>query len=554
MSRNVPRTVMLTLRTVACLSLAAVLAACGPDAPKVAGGPPEMRRITDEQYHNSIVDVFGSSIKIGGKLDPLVRTSGLIALGARSAPITPAGLQMIDQLARSISEQVVDEKHRDLLVGCGPAEKSAFDETCATQFFARTGRMLYRRPLAEVELKARVAAARAATESLGDFHAGLSASLSGMLVSPSFLFVIDSTEPDPANAGALRLDAFAKASRLSFFLWNSTPDDELLAAAESGALNTSNGLKKQIDRLLSSPRLDGGVRGFFADALALDKFETLEKDSVIYPAFNLAVAEDAREQTLRTISDVLVARGEDYRNIFTTRHTFLSSALARVYRVHIPKTGAWVPYEYPADDPRVGVQSQISFTALHSHPGRSSPTLRGKAVRELLLCQKIPDPPADVDFTKFNDPNSPMKTARDRLVAHTEQPACAGCHKLTDPLGLGMEKFDGAGQLRTVEQDALIDPTGDLDGKKFTDTAGLGKELHDNAAAASCVVNQLYAYGIGRVPSKPDQPMVAYLQERFAADGYKYTALLKNIVQSDAFFAVSPRNPSTASAQRENTP
>jgi hypothetical protein len=513
-----------------------------------------MRRLTDEQYRNSIADVFGASIKIGGKLDPLMRTGGLIALGARSAPITPSGLQMIDQLARAISDQVVDAAHRDILVGCAPAQAAAFDEACATQFFARTGRMLYRRPLSDTELKARVAAARAATENLGDFYTGLSASLSGMLVSPSFLFVVDSTESDPANAGALRLDAFAKASRLSFFLWNTTPDDKLLAAAESGALNKVDGLKKQIDRMLASPRLDGGVRGFFADALALDKFDTLEKDSVIYPAFNLAVAEDAREQTLRTISDVLISRGEDYRNIFTTRHTYMSSALARVYRVNIPKTGQWVSYEYPAGDPRVGVQSQISFTALNSHPGRSSPTLRGKAVRELLLCQKIPDPPADVDFTKFNDPNSPIKTARDRLSAHTSQPACAGCHKLTDPLGLGFEKFDGAGQQRTVEQDTVIDPTGDLDGIKFQDTAGLGAALHDNPAATSCLVTQLYAYGIGRVPSKPEQPMVAYLQERFTADGYKYTALLKNIVQSDAFFAVSPRTASTASAQRENTP
>lgn len=553
MSRNVPRTDVV-MRALACLGVAALLTACGPEAPKVTGAPPDMRRLTDEQYRNSIADVFGASIKIGGKLDPLIRTGGLIALGARSAPITPSGLEMIDQLGRSIAGQVVDAAHRDILVGCGPADSKTFDDACATQFFARTGRMLYRRPLSDTELKARVSAARAATENLGDFYAGLSASLSGMLVSPNFLFVIDSTEPDPANAGALRLDAFAKASRLSFFLWDTTPDDELLAAAEAGALNKSDGLKKQIDRMLSSARLDGGVRGFFADALALDKFDTLEKDSVIYPAFNLSVSEDAREQTLRTISDVLVARGEDYRNLFTTRHTYMSAALARIYRVHVPKTGQWVSYEYPADDPRVGIQSQISFTALHSHPGRSSPTLRGKAVRELLLCQKIPDPPADVDFTKFNDPNSPMKTARDRLSAHTEQPACAGCHKLTDPLGLGMEKFDGAGQLRIVEQDVPIDPTGDLDGKKFTDTAGLGKELHDNAAAAACVVNQLYAYGIGRVPSKPEQPMIAYLQERFAADGYKYTALLKNIVQSDAFFAVSPRTPTTASAQREMTP
>ena len=496
--------------------------------------------------------MFGTSIKIGGRLDSLVRTDGLLGLGARSAGITPSGLERIDQLARSIAEQVVDEAHRDVLVGCGQALKDAFDEYCTRQFFTRVGRMLYRRPLTKDELTARVGATNLASKNLADFHQGLALSLAAMLVSPNFLFVIDTTEPNPDHPEQLRLDGYAKAARLSYFLWNSTPDDALLTAAENGDLATESGRKREIARMLASQKLDGGVRGFFADALALDTFDTLEKDSILFPAFNLAVAEDAREQTLRTISDELIARGSDYRDLFTTRHTFMSAALARIYRVYVPKTANWVPHEFPKDDPRVGIQSQISFTALHSHPGRSSPTLRGKALRELLLCQKVPDPPGDVDFTKFNDPTSEIKTAREKLALHTSQPACAGCHKLTDPLGLGLEQFDGAGQHRVVENDAPIDVSGDLDGVKFTDPASFGAALRANPAVPSCLVNRLYAYAVGRTPAKDEQGLVAHLQERFAAAGYRYPALLREIASSDAFYAVTPRTgaPAAQAAQQ----
>ncbi len=545
-----------SLRSLLCAAIAVItLTACGQsDAPKTAGAPPDMRRLTEEQYRNTIADVFGTSIKIGGRIDSLVRTNGLLELGARSAAITPSGLEKFDQLARSIADQVVDPAHRDILIGCAPPIADAFDEYCVRQFFTRVGRMLYRRPLTKDELTARINAASLASKNLADFHQGVALSLAAMLVSPNFLFVIDTTEDDPDHAGQLRLDGYAKAARLSYFLWNSTPDDTLLTAAEKGDLATASGRKREIERMIASPRLEGGVRGFFADALALDAFETLEKDSILFPAFNLAVAQDAREQTLRTISAELIAREGDYRDLFTTRRSYMSAALARVYRVYVPKTANWVPYEFAKNDPRVGIQSQISFTALHSHPGRSSPTLRGKALRELLLCQKVPDPPGDVDFTKFNDPKSEIKTAREKLALHTSQAACAGCHKLTDPLGLGLEQFDGAGQHRTTENDVAIDVTGDLDGVKFKDPATLGAAIRANPAVPTCLVSRLYTYAVGRPAATDEQGLIAYLQKRFSDEGYKYPALLRAIASADAFYAVKPREQTPPQTAQESRP
>src|SRR5262249_55552676 len=151
----------------------------------------------------------------------------------------------------------------------------------------------------ERELKTQVAVADKAAASLGDFYGGLEFGLAGLLESPQFLFAKDVTEPDPANSGQMRLTAYSKAQRLAFFLWDSGPDEELLAAAENGSLHTKDGLKKQVDRMLASPRLETGARAFFVDFLNFDKFAALAKDPVIYPLFSLKIARDAEEQTLR---------------------------------------------------------------------------------------------------------------------------------------------------------------------------------------------------------------------------------------------------------------
>jgi hypothetical protein len=236
--------------------------------------------------------------------------------------------------------------------------------------------------------------------------------------------------------------------------------------------------------------------------------------------------------------DLLISRNEDYRNIFTSRQTFMSRQLAMVNRVPVETEKKWVPYEFGENDPRAGIQTQLSFLQLHSHPGKSSPTLRGKAIREILLCQPVPPPPADINFDTFNDPIV-ANTARERLTAHRANPSCAGCHKVMDPIGLTLENFDGMGQFRTAESGTPIDASGELDGVEFVGGAALGKALHDNPATISCLVTRLYSYGVGHIPTRRDRAFITYLQERFAAEGYRVPALLRLIAESDAFFAVS---------------
>jgi hypothetical protein len=167
--------------------------------------------------------------------------------------------------------------------------------------------------------------------------------------------------------------------------------------------------------------------------------------------------------------------------------------------------------------------------------------LRGKAVREVLLCQKVPSPPANVNFTLVQDTKNPQyKTARARLGAHATDPTCAGCHKIMDPIGLGLEAFDSGGSLRGSENGEVIDTHGELDGMKFTDAAGLAKAVHDDPATPSCAVTRAYSYGVGRLPARTEGDLLKTLQASFKDDGYRFPALLRRIALSPEFYRVAP--------------
>ena len=559
-----------TLAAVVALTLAAcsgemgsgaAVAAKGESAQATttAGGPAIMRRLTQDQYRNIIADVFGSTTKLGGRFEPDNREQGLIAIGSGQASVTAAGLEQYDKMARSIGDQIVDEQHRMQMIPCKPASATAPDDACTKTFLAKVGKLLFRRPLTDKELNGFVASAAAATKKTNNYYQGLSLGLSGLLSAPQFLYRQEVVEADPAHPGLQRLNAYAKATRLSFFLWNTAPDPALLAAAESGEIHSTKGLAKQVDRMLASPRLEAGVRAFFTDMLEFDTFDTLAKDATIYPKFTFAAAAQAKEQTMKTLVDLLLTNDGDYRDIFTTRKTYLTPLLGSLYRTPVMAPDglpdAWVPYEFQPASGQSGILTHASFVALHSHPGRSSPTLRGKALREVLLCQKVPDPPGNVNFDFVQDTANPnFKTVRQRLTAHATEAMCTGCHKITDPMGLALETFDTIGGYRESENGTKIDTSGELDGVKFADAAGLGKTVHGNANAAACLVKRVYTYGVGRGATKTENEWLKdVVEKRFAADGYRLPQLLRRVATSDTFFRILPpeaaKAPSVASAE-----
>ena len=497
-----------------------------------------MRRLTEAQYRNAVADIFGPDIQFAGRMDPLVRPAhGLQAASVSQISVSAAGLEQYVRMARAIASQVVDEQHRGTFVACSPRVVDSADDACATEFFRRVGRLVFRRPLSAGDLQALAAASREGIRLSGSFHTGLGIALETMLVSPRFLFDIDVTEPDPALPGRRRLDAYSKASRLSFFLWNTTPDRELLAAAAQGDLHTTQGLVTQVDRLLAAPRVEDAVRTFFSDMLEFERIGDLAKDAVIYPQFTRTVKADMPEQALRTIVNLLLTEDGDYRDLFTTRRTFMTRALGVVYRLPVSEGDEWVPYDFPEESQRAGILTQMNFLAAFSHDGRSSATLRGKAVRELLLCQPVPDPPANVNFSLVEDTtNTERPTARDRLTPHRNSRACASCHRVMDPIGLSLENFDGVGAYRTEENGAPIDARGELDGVPFNGPVGLGHAVRTHPALPACFVNRLSEYAVRRSLTPGDTGWVTDLTTRFAGGAYRLRDLLRAIATSDAFY------------------
>ena len=497
--------------------------------------PAKVRLLTDEQYRNTIAHIFGADIDVQARFAQMRRgRGGLLAVASTTAGISATDAEAFHRTAYAVADQVVDPTHRNRLIPCRPAKENAADSACAKRFLERTGALLFRRPLTEAELNDAVDTSVRAANEFYDFYKGLSYALGGMLSSPKVLFVIEATEPDPDRPGAQRLTAYSLATRMSLLLWNAAPDEELLQAAANGSLHDRNVRRAHVEAMIASPRFEAGVRAFFSDMLMYEDFIALAKDPTIYPNFTGRSVKDSAEQTMKALVDHVIDQDADYRKIYTSRTTFLTPNLAPLYGVKAPSSG-WARYEIPEDSPRQGLLMQIGFLAAHSHPGRTSPTRRGRALRELLHCQIVPDPPANVDFSIIEDPNARFLTARERINAHNTDPTCSGCHKITDPMGLALEKFDGAGAFRTTENGAVIDTSGGLDGVTFDDSPGLAQAMHDNASTTSCLVQRVFSYGLGRDPQDGDEELVAYFERTFIRDGYRIKALMRNLATSRAF-------------------
>jgi hypothetical protein len=324
-----------------------------------------LRRLTESQYRNSIADIFGTGIVVQGRFEPDRRVGGLLAVSGTTLSITPAGFEGYAKMADGIARQVVDEKNRAKLISCKPKSATAPDRGCAGQILERYGLLLFRRPLTSGELKARLDAADSVTKQSGNFYTGIRYSLTTLLSAPDFLFRTEMAVP---RGKEYTLDGYSRAARLSYMLWDTTPDRELLDAARSGALDSETGVKTEAARLMASPRLEAGMRTFFSDFLELDTLGSITKDPTIYPKYSDEVAAAAREETLRTTIDLVLKKGGDFRDILVTRKTFINRPLAWIYSVPYNLNGEWMPYEFKEGDGRSGILTNAAMLSMFSHP------------------------------------------------------------------------------------------------------------------------------------------------------------------------------------------
>jgi hypothetical protein len=500
--------------------------------------PGTMRRLSAAQYVTTVKDLFGEPIEVPSELEPDTAVNGFVSVGSSRTTISPRGVEQYETAAFGVAGQVIaDVPLRESVVPCAPT--GAADAACLRQTVSEIGRRAWRRPLSTAEVDRYASVAVDAATTLGDFWAGVEFAIAGLLQSPSFLFRIELGEPDPSDPTRLRYTSWEMASRLSYFMWNSTPDDELLDAAERGELTDPAGLREQAERLSASPRARESVRTFFTEALDLVAMDELSKDASIYPSYTATMGRSMLDGALYTVDHLVFEEEADYRSFFDTRLTYVNSELAALYGVEAPAGDGFGAVMLPTDGPRAGLLGQAAVLARNSHPTATSPTLRGKFVRQVLLCQEIPAPPADVG--ELPEPSPTARTMRERLEIHRQNEACAGCHAMMDPIGLGLENFDGVGAFRTTENDVTIDPSGDLDGTYFADAAELGTALRDHPNLGQCLVRNLYRFATGHIETRGEEVAILDLVSAFE-DDYRIRGLLVDLVSSDGFrYASEPR-------------
>lgn len=492
----------------------------------VEAGVPSLRRLTQTQFHNSIKSVFGEEIVVPKLAEPDLSIGGLLSVGASTTTVTPRGVESLETVAYQLADQVVSNPAiRARLIKCEPA--GVDDTNCMGAVIEELGPQLWRRALTNEELSQLTAVGLQAAEALNDFDEGLTFPIAALIQSPNFMYRIELGKDG-------NFDSQELATRLSYFLWNTTPDAELLEAATSGELSTREGLFAQASRLLESPKSRDGLRNFFSEQLKLYELDHFQKDPQVFEHFTSSLGEDAAEETLKLLEYIVFDENSDYRDIMTTSKTFINRQLSALYDVPAPSAEEFSYVDLEDYSPRVGLLGHASILGLNSHAVSSSPTLRGKAVRNILLCQLIPAPPVNVD-TSIPEPSGTTNTMRERVAEHLTDPSCAGCHRLTDPIGLALENFDGIGRWRDYDNGEIIDPSGDLDGSEFVTPYELGVAIRNHRQFVPCIVRTLNRYATGRVETTAERAWLETLVERFEGHKYRFKALALEIVMSPFF-------------------
>jgi hypothetical protein len=394
------------------------------------------------------------------------------------------------------------------------------------------GRRAYRRPLEAAETERLMGAYRAKRARGGDQDAGLRHVVALILQSPWFLYRV---EVPPADARPAPLDPFELATRLSYFLWASLPDDRLLDLAQTGALAQAPTLEAEARRLLADGRAVDTLRSFHRQWLEIEKLDGVSKDVKLFPTF-AGLRGSMTGEVNRFVEDLFRRGNGSLTTMLTAGYSFLDAALARHYGAPAPAT-AWARVELPAGQ-RSGVLTQAAWLSVMSLPTKPSPIHRGKFVRENVLCHEVPPPPPGVETsTAKPDESLPLKQFYEE---HRRLPACAACHALMDPIGFGFMHYDAIGRWQTMDGRAPVDATGDISGTRqvdgpYTGAVELGRKLAASREVQRCLARQWLRYGLGRMETEAEACLVDGIFERFARAGLDMRELLIAVVASDLF-------------------
>lgn len=501
-----------------------------------------LRRLTHSQYNNTVHDLLHEASSPASQFPPEDFVNGFKDQyeGLSISPIQGEAYALAAERLAANAFRRGDSR------GLLPCPAATAGSICGVKFVRSFGRKAFRRPLTDHEI-ARYSALFTAQH---DATKGAQMVIEAMLQSPNFLFWLDNT-PNPS------WKPYATASRLSYFLWNTMPDDGLLDSAAAGELSTPEGLERVTRRMLADPRARQGVDEFVSEWLRFDRVTTAARERRMYPLFSRELATAMTEEAKRFIGD-LVWNSKDFREAFTANYSFINSDLAAVYKVNAPAHD-FDRTEFPVKDERAGVLGQTLFLTLTSKPEGTAPTGRGLFIREQFLCQHVPPPPPGVDTNLPPVEESQPVTNRQRMAMHATNKMCAGCHSLIDPIGFAYEKFDAIGMhhdkarllFMPVAKNAVaarsakpnevyldVDTTGTITGlenARFTNPREIGELLARTPECQQCVVKQVFRYMAGRLETPADWPVLNRAFDDFRSTQFRFQEMLVSLAKAREF-------------------
>jgi hypothetical protein len=500
-----------------------------PLCTKPVPGPAPLRRLTQSQYDNVVRDLLGDTSQPAHTF-PTDTTVGEFSNNATTLVVSPLLAQAYEAAAEALSGVAITDPK---LLPCSPTVVG--EDACARAFIATFGKRAFRRPLSKAESD--MLFQLYTDNRMGaDFNNGIRAIIELALQSAPFLYQVEAGDAAKVTDGVVPLTSWEMASRLSFFLWNSMPDDALFAAAEADELQTPEQIEAQARRMLGSPKAHDATTEFFSQWLHLDGLFTATKDPTLYPQYTDAMRTSMQAETLAFTDWVMWQSDGRVQTLLTAPVSFLDANTAPLYGKSMDPASKPTKTDLDPKE-RAGILTQPSVMSVFAKPNQSSPVTRGKWVRERLLCQRVPPPPPNLNIIPPEVKSG--ESTRQRFAQHDADPYCAGCHKLMDPIGFGFEHYDAVGRWRDVDQGQPVDATGvlsvtDVNGP-FDGAPALAATLANSKEVTDCVSIEWFRYAFGSGETTDDECSLGSVKEAFAKGNYDMKELLVAMTRTAAF-------------------
>jgi hypothetical protein len=493
-----------------------------------------VRRLSASEYDHTVRDLLGTTLTPGTGFPADDLGEEFDDVGS-ALSLSPTYVRAYEQAAYALVDDLIsstDQARKQRVLSC---DVNTGGEACARTIVTAFARKAWRRPVSAEEATGLLVPVKKGAELSAKPLDGLRFALAGVLMSPFFIFKLE-LDPDPTSKTPRRLNSHELATRLSYALWSSMPDEQLFAAADSDALASDEGLETQIRRMLADPKAETLSDAFAGQWLNFRKLEDHELEPASFPAYSPALVTSMQNEARRYFREFL-QNDLPVQGLLNARFSFMDSSLATFYGATRPAVGA--PTDFVRVDTtnveRSGMLTMGAFLVASSLPTRTSVVRRGQYVYERFMCGEVPAPPPGI--AGFPEPKAGL-TARELSAQHRADPSCSGCHNIMDPLGFGLETYDALGAYRTMEGGVSIDTSGSLPGgASFRGGVELAEALAKDPRFVECVTKKLATFSLGRLMNQADDPQwVSYLSWKAGqSQPASLPVLLRTIIMSDAF-------------------